>query len=45
MATFSFEQVLAEIERQAPIFGIKPEFAKALAVAENTGKPDQQPPS
>ena len=43
MATFSFEQVLAEIDRQAPIFGIKPEFAKALAVAENTGKPGQTP--
>ena len=45
MATFSFEQVLAEIDRQAPIFGIKPEFAKALAVAENTDKPDAAFPS
>lgn len=44
MANFSFEQILAEIDRQAPIFGVKPEFAKSLLVAENTGVPGQSPP-
>lgn len=37
MADFTLPQILQEIDRQAGAFGVDPNIAKALVVAENTG--------
>jgi len=37
MADFSLQDVLAEIDRQAPQIGVDAKMMKALAIAENTG--------
>lgn len=37
MADFALPDIFAEIDKQAPAFGIDPMWAKALVVAENTG--------
>jgi len=41
---FSPEEVVAEIRRQAPVFGVKPEFATALFMAENSADGDVNSP-